>query len=397
MFINTRWKDNIKSTYTKRLLDSYGAEVIMDSFESDVNMRKWVKNKTLDLIDSPIEIKDKDLSMYILINALAIDMNWNNRLQCSITDNNDVPCKMYYVSYFHEDYFDTINYIEDEEYPKMTFNGNSNTKSTEIGATINNYDIIKDLGEDNIKELLSKEYDELVEKYGKEDYEKDCPSKEEAIQEHLKTLKEHYNDVQVSTDFYMYDDDEIKMFAKDLKEYDGLNLQYVAIMPKKTSLKDYVDNITAEDVNNNIKKLKDIKAENFEDGDVINVTGNIPLFSFNSHLDLISDLKQLEIKEVFDKDNADLSGIADVPSYVETALHEAKIEFSNEGIRAGAFTEIGGGLGNAVGPCLNHTFEVPVKVIDISFNNPYMFLIRDKKTGEIWFAGKVYEALEQTK
>jgi len=31
------------------------------------------------------------------------------------------------------------------------------------------------------------------------------------------------------------------------------------------------------------------------------------------------------------------------------------------------------------------------KKIDLTFDNPYMFVIRDKDTGEVWFTGTVYE------
>ncbi len=147
-------------------------------------------------------------------------------------------------------------------------------------------------------------------------------------------------------------------------------------------------------MNNEDKKLKDIKVDNFEEGYVTKITGNIPLFSFNSKVDLIEDLKKLNINDVFDKEKSDLSKLTDIPSYIQIALHEAKIDFSNDGIRAGASTSLGGGAGDVTDICLNHIFDVPVKTIDISFDNPYMFLIRNKDTGEVWFAGRVYEALE---
>ena len=51
------------------------------------------------------------------------------------------------------------------------------------------------------------------------------------------------------------------------------------------------------------------------------------------------------------------------------------------------------GYGATTGPAFEHLFKVPVKDIDISFNKPYMYLIRDKATGEVWFAGTVYEGI----
>ncbi len=34
-----------------------------------------------------------------------------------------------------------------------------------------------------------------------------------------------------------------------------------------------------------------------------------------------------------------------------------------------------------------------VETIDITFDKPYMFLIKDKNSGEVWFTGTVYEPL----
>ena len=36
---------------------------------------------------------------------------------------------------------------------------------------------------------------------------------------------------------------------------------------------------------------------------------------------------------------------------------------------------------------------MPVEEIDLTFDKPYMFIIRDKDTGEVWFAGTVYNPL----
>ena len=75
----------IKDTYTNTsedfkttLNEKYKAELIIDSFESNENVNKWVENNTFgrikDLISEDIT-NDPNLAM-ILINALAIDMEW---------------------------------------------------------------------------------------------------------------------------------------------------------------------------------------------------------------------------------------------------------------------------------------------------------------------------------
>ena len=35
----------------------------------------------------------------------------------------------------------------------------------------------------------------------------------------------------------------------------------------------------------------------------------------------------------------------------------------------------------------------PIEEIDLTFDKPYMFIVRDKETGEVWFVGTVYEPL----
>ena len=32
----------------------------------------------------------------------------------------------------------------------------------------------------------------------------------------------------------------------------------------------------------------------------------------------------------------------------------------------------------------------------MTFNNPYLYLIRDKNSGEVWFVGTVYQPTENT-
>ena len=63
-------------------------------------------------------------------------------------------------------------------------------------------------------------------------------------------------------------------------------------------------------------------------------------------------------------------------------LHNAKIDFSEKGIKAAAATVIMLEAGSAL---------EEEKPIEVNIDKPFMYLIRDKKTGEIWFTGTVYE------
>jgi serpin B len=162
-------------------------------------------------------------------------------------------------------------------------------------------------------------------------------------------------------------------------------------MPKETELKDYIKDITAEKLNEKISNLKELKKENFKDGVITKIKGYIPFFKYNDKLALIDDLKSIGVKDVFDGKKADLSKLtSDKGAHIADMRHVATIELSNDGIKAAAVTA-GGGLGDGGYP-FEYEWDVEVEEIDMTFDKPFMYLIRDKKTGEVWFTGAVYKA-----
>ena len=207
---------------------------------------------------------------------------------------------------------------------------------------------------------------------------------------YIPELDSNYGKTFETTDFEFLVNDDVKVFAKDLKESDGTKLQYVGIMPIKDELSNYVEKVDDATVNNYLSQLKSIqRPEGFKEGVITNVIGRIPKFDFNYELDLKEDLKKIGITDVFEQGTADLSNLTDVQdSYISSAIHKAKIEFTQDGIKAAAATMFGGKGGGAP---YDYFFDVPVEIIDITFDKPYMFLIRDVETGEIWFTGTVYE------
>ena len=395
----------IKNTYNykKNLQEKYNAEVVLDEFASPDNINNWVSNKTFNLINNLLgDVSQND---FFLINALAIDMNWNNQIHCAT--GSEVPCLNYSVSYLHEkipgesyQYSDSAGlYSSESDYPGITFNGKENIKTSEVKANFNRYDAVKEIGEDKIREVVGAEYREWLKS---EDYQtnRDWYSRtysenvDEYLNKYIEELKSNNGKEANSTDFMLYDDDNVKAFAKDLKEYDGITLQYVGIMPKKDNLNDYIKNNSAKDITKVISNLKEMKKENFKDGVVTIVHGNIPLFKGEYELDLVKDLKSLGVENIFDINKSDLSGIVEGEKhYIDPAIHKANIEFSNDGIKAAAATAFGG-MGSSSGG-FNYLFEVPVEEIDLTFDKPYMYIIRDKATGEVWFAGTVYNPVEK--
>ena len=381
LFVKDSFKNSIKKDYVNNLSNKYNAEVIYDSFKSPNVLNDWVSNKTFGLINNLYDdISDSD---FLLTNALAIDMEWKELIQ-SVVSENSSGYRWYNVKYKNEKFSKFISPIQNDKYPTVKFNNDTiNAKAVEIGAALNNYDIVTTLGEENIRATVGAEYKKWLANGG-------CgndPDVNTFLDTYIADLNSNYKQVDTSTDFLLYDDNEVKAFAKDLKEYNGITLQYVGIMPKNVSLDTYISTITSEKVNNVINNLKEIKSENFKEGVITNITGLIPLFKFEYEWDLIDKLKKLGITDIFDSNKANLSGITS-GAVINKVSHKANIEFSNEGIKAAAVTTEGGW--GATGCKFTYEYDVPVETIDLTFNNPYLFLIRDKNSGEIWFIGTVY-------
>lgn len=386
MFIRNIFKDQVREEYTKNLKDKYNAEVILDEFSSPDNINNWVSDKTFKLINNLID--DVSDSNFFLINALAIDMNWNNQLQCK--EGRTIPCMPYFVKYQHEKYTDSVREIYDN-FEKVKFNG-KDVDAAVIGASINKYDIIKELGEDNIRKTVGAELQAYIDKGG----EMCGETYESWMDNYIKTLGANYKSVDQSTDFYLTESDDVKVFAKDLKEYDGITLQYVGIMPKKVELDEYVKNIDSKNINELINGLKNISFENFKDGVVTKIHGNIPFFKYEYSLPLLKDLKKMGINNIFDINKSDLSNmITGEKQYIDKAVHKANIEFSNDGIKAAAATAFGGSGAAGCFIDFDHEYEVPIEEIDLTFDKPYMYIIRDKATGEVWFTGTVYDPVTE--
>lgn len=380
MFIRNSYKSEVKSTYVKNLKNNYSAEVIYDDFKNPNNINKWISDKTFNLINNLVDNTD-DVN-YFLVNALAIDLEWKNKIQQTSNDGYD---KMYSAVYDHEafaKYIDLLGIVD----VAIKFN-NEKVEGSLANATINNYDIIKDKGRDNIKSFISDKYQKWLKTSTCAEYA--SQNVDEVVEKYLNELSENYHKVYQSTDFRFYKDDNVQVFAKELKKSNGTTLEYVGIMPLQESLSTYVKSINAKQINNLLGNLKEIKTDSFAEGKIYDINLAVPYFNYEYTLNLKDDLEQMGVKDVFDSTKADLSNLSSTKNnYIEKIAHKANIEFSNEGIKAAAAT-VEGGAG-AAGCEFDYHYDVPVETINIIFEKPFMYLIRNVETGEVWFTGNVY-------
>ncbi|XP_035250630.1 probable serpin E3 isoform X1 [Anguilla anguilla] len=102
----------------------------------------------------------------------------------------------------------------------------------------------------------------------------------------------------------------------------------------------------------------------------------LPRFKIQNRFNLKSMLLSLGISDMFDPMAADFGGIsAEDGLYVSEAIHEAKIEVTEEGTKAAAATAM----------VLLKRSRAPVFKAD----RPFLFLLREASTGSVLFMGRV--------
>ena len=287
LFIRNTFKNKIKEEYINILKNNYQAEIKYDKFNNANNVNNWIEDKTFKIIKNVISdqmVKNEDLKL-LLINALAIDMKWQEQFDESHT---------------HQDSF-----IDED---------NNNLEVTMM---------------------------------------------------HLSTESENVK---------YYNTNELKSIRLPLRKYENTNLEFIAIMPN-TKLSEYINDLTTDKLNETLGNL-----QNLNTNQKLNLS--IPKFAYNYTLDFMNDLNSLGIKEVFTT-NANLNKISPEKLSVSEAIHKADIKFSEEGIKAAAVT--------VFGMVTSGIIQEEKEIINIKFDKPFIYLIKDTDNDTIWFIGSVYK------
>jgi serpin B len=104
-------------------------------------------------------------------------------------------------------------------------------------------------------------------------------------------------------------------------------------------------------------------------------TVEMPKFSFNDDFELAPILAAMGMPDLFDPTKADLSGVDGMRDlFVKKVEHAALIEVDEQGTIAAAGTAVVSG---------------PGATLDAMIDQPFLFLIRNRKTGDILFIGRV--------
>ena len=124
-YIRDTYSKDIKEEYIKTLNDKYNAEINYDSFNNANNINKWIENKTLGIIKNMIddEVVQNPYTQMLLINALAIDMEWQEPFEDNtygekfyLADGSQMNATMMHK----ETKSDNISYYKDQNTTVLT-------------------------------------------------------------------------------------------------------------------------------------------------------------------------------------------------------------------------------------------------------------------------------------
>lgn len=358
--------------------DNFSLNVV-DSITPNI-VNDWAFDCSYGNVDKIFD-DNEDLSdaVFILSNVSMIDMNWIHRIERGA-----------FLQPYHENFhFQTINF-DVSGYKSLLFN-DINVSALEFGASANKYDIITELGYDNIRNTVYKAYCDW---YVSDDkYTVNPISPDEYIEDYMEEISSNYGKYDSSTDFEYYIDDNIKVFCKSLSNYDSLDLEYIGIMPINDKLYDYVQNFDGEKLTYILSNLNGASYYDFKEGYCTKVHGSVPIFEYESSLDLKEIMSNLGVEHIFDQTKSNFTVLSKrVPIYVSDFISDSNITFSNDGIKAlSSTTTVGLGAGASE---FDYYYDVPIIDIDLTFDKPFMYIIRDKQSNQIFYIGVVYNPLE---
>lgn len=152
--------------------------------------------------------------------------------------------------------------------------------------------------------------------------------------------------------------------------YEGDALSMLLLLPKNEDLESLESTLTLENLNQWKAQLKEGRVDVF-----------IPKFTFTKEYPLNNTLQELGMNLPFSGD-ADFSGMDGTKNLsISAVVHKAFIEVNEEGTEAAAATGVVFGTTSVQ--------TIPV----FHANHPFIFLIQERKTGNILFIGRVSNPL----
>lgn len=152
--------------------------------------------------------------------------------------------------------------------------------------------------------------------------------------------------------------------------YKGDRIEMLIILPKD-------DKIAVESVEEKLSSF-DLSKLRFESSKV-KLNLSIPKFEVESTHELLPVMQKMGVKDMFNLDAADFSGMTgDKSLSVSAVVQKAFIKVNEEGSEAAAATGM-----------VMMMRSMPMPPMEFKVNRPFLFMIKDKLTGLVLFSGKI--------
>lgn len=162
------------------------------------------------------------------------------------------------------------------------------------------------------------------------------------------------------------------------RDENGTKLEFIGILPKE-DVNSYMKSFDTEYINSVIKKMDNANDE-------LNIRVSLPKFKYDYDVKGLKEiLKDLGLKETLGA-KPHFEKIADYDMSISDVIHKSFIDLSESGTKAAAVTVITFNE-NAIA-------MKPPKVVEVDFDKPFIYLIKDSDSDEILFFGVVYTPTE---
>lgn len=154
--------------------------------------------------------------------------------------------------------------------------------------------------------------------------------------------------------------------------YAGHELSMFVLLPKdRNGLRSVERFLTVESLRKWIRLLRDEE-----------VIVSLPRFKFSTSMFLNDTLKDMGMTDAFSAGAADFSGMSGTKDlFINAVVHKGFIEVDEEGTEAAASTAV----------VMEKTASISAGPKRFQADHPFIFLIRDNKTGSILFLGRVMD------
>ena len=151
--------------------------------------------------------------------------------------------------------------------------------------------------------------------------------------------------------------------------YSGNTAAMDIIMPDAGNFQNYESTLNAQNLNSIFSSMQSTP-----------IALGLPKFTFTTNFSLSDQLKSLGMTDAFDSNKADFSGMTgNHDLFISDVIHKAFVAVDEKGTEAAAATAV-----------IMQAMSMPVQQrVHLVIDHPFIFIIRDLKSGQILFVGRV--------